>query len=1084
MTCASCGKNKKIKLSVNESFVNPLLQEQKRLLTEQAVIDTLYEDPSFTAGLGDDFLEMVKNLNRSFLASGNYSSGMAKSESIIKNRLDEILKNKSFYKKISDKIKLDPRAIKGEEDIRRVADDIAEAHSTIMASLRAIYELYLPSAAVHVSQDLIKLTYAQIAAGSEKPKEKAGPAKADRLQEIKIRIAEKKTLSEMDDFVFNVPSKHSVDDARAMAAEMSRLDSRIGHILLDIVGFVDPSGIADGINAAWYFAEGNVAFGLISVIGAAIPYAGDAVKLTKIIKISKNTGLPIKQMVTEAMENSGDIIKALEIIGKNSPKALDVAQEIKRLQNAPIAKAVKYFKTMFGLLDEGADMALATSKKQAEKTAAKAMEIAGKKKMAKGASEAFIKKLIKYKIRELTFGQAAIQVAVGYSLGYTKAGQDFIIYLVGLPIESAKEVLTIFDKKDLDQMSDAALNSSVLSKHPKLQEYIFDVLGEAKRKKLTLPFKIEESAIKNIKILIKEEKDLLKEASPLISKALGRQIKTLVKAVDIGTLSKQLDALLKEADLVFKNASLRGKLNLKQRIQYLTKFDEYLTGLKNTVDDEADIVRRNIGNKNATTPGSGDYLISKAEKLEKFSEKITEQQPKIASNKKALEAQAKAAKDKAAETAAVVAKGKPGAEPKVSLKVKGGSTGKGIAKIVLQFYVSNVVCRFGSTIALAGLLEAMIGTRAIRSMLKTALGWMGAIGIGAKYNAYLTQMKPKPNTFKALGLVIRDLVKASPLFVGCYTGFKSGFGNLVQSFSLDATGFPDDWNEVQYRIKDEINLSDKEYKSALLLKAPELLSIQTLVQPVGSLADIFSPGLLKLEGSLAEELNKQTWLTGYAASALSKVLPLALGREATVDVASEKIPQIIDYVKNKVLNMGFLPDPFIIGFMNINNFLSSQGVKSEHVGPLAICILKEYVGKTSEKMTRSQRKKMGLWFKMAQDKIDASITKSIGEDQVEEIKKAIIEFKKEFEKIKEGPEYKNLDEAAKKEIEALLSYFPDDPNKTPSCDQLYKKYKKNMATIRRVFGVKGAKTKPKDKEPEEKAPEVKPEENPLGDVEP
>ena len=69
-------------------------------------------------------------------------------------------------------------------------------------------------------------------------------------------------------------------------------------------------------------AEGKPVMSLISVTGAIIPYFGDAVKLLKIIKVYKNTGLPIKRLVSETMKHSGDIIKALEKIGQNSPKML------------------------------------------------------------------------------------------------------------------------------------------------------------------------------------------------------------------------------------------------------------------------------------------------------------------------------------------------------------------------------------------------------------------------------------------------------------------------------------------------------------------------------------------------------------------------------------------------------------------------------------------------------------------------------------------------------------------------------------------------------------------------------------------
>jgi hypothetical protein len=54
----------------------------------------------------------------------------------------------------------------------------------------------------------------------------------------------------------------------------------IGHGALDMVGVVDPFGVADGINAVWYLAEGDKTNAAISAAGM-IPYAGDAAKIGK-----------------------------------------------------------------------------------------------------------------------------------------------------------------------------------------------------------------------------------------------------------------------------------------------------------------------------------------------------------------------------------------------------------------------------------------------------------------------------------------------------------------------------------------------------------------------------------------------------------------------------------------------------------------------------------------------------------------------------------------------------------------------------------------------------------------------------------
>lgn len=58
--------------------------------------------------------------------------------------------------------------------------------------------------------------------------------------------------------------------------------SDIGHTALDVVGMIPVVGaVADGINAAWYGAEGNYAMAALSA-AAMIPFAGDAVLAAKI----------------------------------------------------------------------------------------------------------------------------------------------------------------------------------------------------------------------------------------------------------------------------------------------------------------------------------------------------------------------------------------------------------------------------------------------------------------------------------------------------------------------------------------------------------------------------------------------------------------------------------------------------------------------------------------------------------------------------------------------------------------------------------------------------------------------------------
>ena len=53
-------------------------------------------------------------------------------------------------------------------------------------------------------------------------------------------------------------------------------ESKWYNTFLDFVGIVDPTGIADGINAMSYFRQGDILYGMLSLI-SLVPYVGDAI---------------------------------------------------------------------------------------------------------------------------------------------------------------------------------------------------------------------------------------------------------------------------------------------------------------------------------------------------------------------------------------------------------------------------------------------------------------------------------------------------------------------------------------------------------------------------------------------------------------------------------------------------------------------------------------------------------------------------------------------------------------------------------------------------------------------------------------
>ncbi len=91
-------------------------------------------------------------------------------------------------------------------------------------------------------------------------------------------------------------------------------ESKWYNTFLDVVGIVDPTGIADGINAISYFRQGDMLFGILSLI-SLVPYLGDAIAkpfigIIKAGKINKN-------IINSALK-SGNAAKVAAEMGKSS----------------------------------------------------------------------------------------------------------------------------------------------------------------------------------------------------------------------------------------------------------------------------------------------------------------------------------------------------------------------------------------------------------------------------------------------------------------------------------------------------------------------------------------------------------------------------------------------------------------------------------------------------------------------------------------------------------------------------------------------------------------------------------------------
>jgi hypothetical protein len=90
---------------------------------------------------------------------------------------------------------------------------------------------------------------------------------------------------------------------KELESVINRINKNVLHekwynTVLDLVGWVDPTGIADAINGVIYFGQGDYLFGFLSMVGA-VPYVGDVV--AKPVKYALSAGKPSAKALNKVM---------------------------------------------------------------------------------------------------------------------------------------------------------------------------------------------------------------------------------------------------------------------------------------------------------------------------------------------------------------------------------------------------------------------------------------------------------------------------------------------------------------------------------------------------------------------------------------------------------------------------------------------------------------------------------------------------------------------------------------------------------------------------------------------------------------
>jgi hypothetical protein len=117
------------------------------------------------------------------------------------------------------------------------------------------------------------------------------------------------------------------------------LNEKWYNTVLDVVGWIDPTGIADALNGVIYLTQGEYLFGFLSMV-AAIPYAGDVV--AKPVMYALKLGKPSAKALNGIMKLS------------KAGKAKDAAEELAKLSASGgiIGTFVKGMTKISGKLEE------------------------------------------------------------------------------------------------------------------------------------------------------------------------------------------------------------------------------------------------------------------------------------------------------------------------------------------------------------------------------------------------------------------------------------------------------------------------------------------------------------------------------------------------------------------------------------------------------------------------------------------------------------------------------------------------------------------------------------------------------------
>ena len=353
MACTNC---KKVKLLVEQK------QEAKKIYTIALEEIVKKYDGQFKSAVSLS----VRLLKKDLIDNGQFSKSIEKvskiNSALDKNiakdkKLAENIAKRLTYKKpkkaedkLEEAIKKPKKAEDKLEEAIIKSIQVAEAQA---AASRAICHGYLSWYALNFSENIVRATERNY------EKLKIDVAKAPGAPALQMpQVAGTQVTYEQTEHEKSLIRELYAPVADRPVKELTRDDT---HIILDLVGVVDPFGIADGYNAYLYAEEGDVLSCAVSLVGVAIPYVGDVAKLMlrgggrsvsmiiRLIKSHRKKITPILRKLKKRFKDNPAVIKTFEKVEELLAKDGDeLAKSVKELSGKtipqPKAKVSGYLK--------------------------------------------------------------------------------------------------------------------------------------------------------------------------------------------------------------------------------------------------------------------------------------------------------------------------------------------------------------------------------------------------------------------------------------------------------------------------------------------------------------------------------------------------------------------------------------------------------------------------------------------------------------------------------------------------------------------------------------------------------------------